>query len=171
MHFLIHLFSRFRLVPRTRYVFCLILLICLFLGAYCGAIADPSLFPLMHRAVFCRVSIVCLAASQLLPFLFVAFAAVISNPVLLMAVCAYKFFAFSYVGVLVSIAFGSAGWLIRFLFLFCDICLVPALCWFSLHILSEQRLISKTFLVCFMLVIVTVLFDHFFISDFLMKLI
>lgn len=162
---------RLRRVCFSNYAIWFSICIGLFLGTYCGVIADASIFSLMRHTVFCRMSIVCLIASQLLPFLIAAYAAFISNRILLLSVCAGKMFLFGFVGYLVFAAFGSAGWLIRFLFLFSDVFLVPILCYFCLRIDRKMASVGRELIIAGCHVIAIVILDTYFFSDILEKLI
>lgn len=77
---------------------------------------------LMRLALYEQVSIVSLFFSALLPFLFSAFAVYLHCPWLLMVICFFRAFLYSYFLCSLFAAFGSAGWLLRWLLLFTDSC-------------------------------------------------
>ena len=106
------------------FFWCMGLLTGAILAQYSGEIH----FSLMRRAAACSVSIVGLF-TVLLPFLFTAFAVVLSNCFLFYPIAFLKALTFSYHACVVSAAFGDAGWLVRYLFLFTDACTIPVLLW------------------------------------------
>ena len=171
MHYNMQLLSRFRRYSLRNYWIVVPWLLALFLGTYCAFVADSSVLSLVRQTVFGRVSTVCLMSAQFLPFLIVAYAAFIPNRIMTVAVCACKMFLFTFSGALVWIAFGSAGWLIRSLFLFSDICLFPVLLWFSLRQLTGVGFVGRDFWICCGFVAAIVFFDRFFVSPLLGKLI
>jgi hypothetical protein len=79
------------------------------------------LAPWMPLAASCQPSIPGLLFSTLIPFLLSAFAVYLSVPKLLFGICFCKAFLLGYVCCGVFAAFGSAGWLVRWLFLFTDL--------------------------------------------------
>lgn len=143
----------------------------LLLGAFLAQHAGEVHLSLMRRAVSCPVSIVGLFA-VLLPFLFTAFAVVISNCWLYYPIAFFKAFLFSYHACVVSAAFGSAGWLVRYLFLFTDACTIPILLW--LWILGtgnhNSGLLRRT-VICTLLSVAVGMIDFCFVSPFLAMLI
>jgi len=144
----------------------------LLFGTLLAACADTYFHSWMRLAVSDRVSIVCLLAAQLLPFLIAAYAVNISKLRLMYAVCSIKLFAFTYMGSVIGIAFGSAGWLVRLLFLFSDFILVPCLCWFCFRrTLDNNRTAKRDLLICIGICIATALIDYLFISPFLARII
>lgn len=171
MHSSMHLFSRLRRYNLHNYWIVVPWLIALFLGTYCAASSDLSVFSLVRRTVFGKVSTVCLMAVQLLPFLFAAYATYINNTILLLSACSVKLFSFGFAGYLVWAAFGSAGWLMHFLMLFSDVVLVPVLCLFCMYIYTEPTKLMNALLICMGIVVVIVLLDGFFFSALLEKMI
>ena len=145
-------------------------LVSLIAGTLLAVRADSSAFSLMRQAVISPVSIVCHLALQLLPFLIAAYAVSISRSWLLYTVFSCKLFSFAYTGTLVWIAFGSAGWLVRFLILFSDIILVPVFCWFCTKRLMKSDG-AKDLWLCMGLTVITVLMNLFIFSPFLVKII
>ena len=142
----------------------------LILGALLAARAETSAFSLMRLAVPSLVSIVPLLALQLLPFLIAAYAVSISGPWLLTVVCSFKLFFFSYFGTLIWIAFGAAGWLVRFLLLFSDIILIPVLCWYCFRRMAGEYPEKNDLGFCLGAVLLTALINCYFISPFLAKI-
>ena len=144
----------------------------LILATTFAATAKISSVTLMRLVSDSRLSIVCHLASQLLPFLIAAFAVNISRRWLIYTVCFLRLFFFSYIGSLFWIAFGSAGWLIRWLVLFSDIILVPALLWFCFRgIFENARNHVRDFWICISAVILTALINWLLISPLLVRII
>ena len=146
-------------------------LIGLALGTLLAAHADSSVYLLMRQAANSPVSIVMSFASQLLPFLIAAYAASISRLWLLNAVCGCRLFSFAYTGALIWIAFGTAGWLVRCLFLFSDIFLIPVFCWYCFRRSTGEFDEKKDFWICIGITALITLFHCLFISPFLAKII
>lgn len=139
-------------------------------GTLLAAFADNSSFSWMRLAADSRLSIVCLFAVQLLPFLIAAYAVHISRLWLLYTVCGCKLFIFAYMGAFIFMAFGSAGWLVRWLLLFSDIILVPLLCWFCYRcILGRDDSHNRDFWLCIGIVAVTGMINLLFISPLLAR--
>jgi len=168
----IRFWTYFRWIKHPAFLLFLCSGLCLVLGTLFAAQADVTGLSLMRLAASCRVSIVCHLASQLLPFLIAAYAVNISGLWLLYTVCSCKLFSFAYMGTLIMNAFGSAGWLVRSLFLFSDIILVPMLCWYcARRVLADSDSEKKDFWICIGVAVVTALINWLFISPFLVKII
>ncbi len=143
----------------------------LIIGTLLAASADITAFSWMRLAVNCRLSIICHLAAQILPFLIAAYAVNISGLWLLYAVLSCKLLSFAYIGSLIWFSFGSAGWLVRGLFQFSDIILVPVLCWYSFRRVLTSESSSKCFGICMGIVAATALINWLFISPFLERII
>ncbi len=142
------------------------------LGTIFASHADPTYYTMMRLAASGQMSIVGLAASILLPFLFSAYAVLIGKPSLLLGVCACKAFSFGYSGTLARGAFGTAGWLIQPLLQFTQICMIPVLCCFCLrHISGKRSTVTRELVFCLVLLAICAGFDYFVVSPFLAKLI
>ena len=111
----------------------------LFLGAVFSVAAGEPIVSLMRTAVSSRVSFSGLLTAILLPFLLSALAVFISEPYLLFVIAFLKAFTFSYVGIGVMAAYGSAGWLIRLLLMFSDCCFLPLLMLYWIRLISGKR--------------------------------
>lgn len=116
-------------------------------GACIAAAASSSLFPTMRAATPGCVSISGLLLATLLPLLFSAFAVYIRQKWLLIPIAFSKAFLFAFLGVAFMSAFGSAGWLVRWLLMFSDILTLPLLCFFWLRAFSQERSQSLCFAV------------------------
>ncbi len=142
----------------------------LILGTLFAANANIAIFSLMRRAKFSRLSIVLSLASQLLPFLIAAYAVSTSRLWLMHTACCCRLFSFAYTGALVWIAYGSAGWLVRFLVFFSDIFLVPLLCWFCFRRVMGENDGKIELLICVGIAAITVILQCLFISPFLARI-
>ena len=134
--------------------------------------ASQSYLLLMRRAATAPVSIVWLLAGVLLPFLCVAFATYFSKTGLIYLVCFLKAFAFMAAAGCVSIAFGSAGWLVRWLVLFTEMTTLPLFYWLSLRSLwTKGKGLPVDFGVYGAVAVMTVYLDYCYVSPFLVMLI
>lgn len=97
------------------------------------------LVSLMPSVLSSRLSIVGLASSALLPFLFSVFAVYFSHPWVLTIICFTKAFLYAYVSCGVYQAFGDYGWLVHWLLLFADTLCIPVLFLYWLRHLSGYR--------------------------------
>lgn len=145
-------------------------------GLICGicafSCAGNSAFSVMRGAFSGSVSIVGLLGVTVLPFLFSAFAVFISKPGLLLVASFGKAFLASYVSLAVMLAFGSAGWLIRWLLCFSSCAAAPLLYWYWLRYISGERKFSgfEVFLLISLLIFIGSL-DYCVILPFLAGLI
>lgn len=100
--------------------------------------AGTSFFSAMHTADFRCVSIIGLLSLSVLPLLFSALAVFIGQPWLLVPIAFVKAFCFSFLAFGITVAFGGAGWLIRWLLMFCDCCSLPLLWLYWLRSISHS---------------------------------
>ncbi len=153
---------------------CLWLAFCfgLLLGFLCAVKENPSYFSVMRLAAGCRMSIVGLCASLLLPFLLAVYAASNRLTVLLYLVCGCKAFGFAYIGHMARRAFGSAGWLIQPMLQFHQILFLPVLCGFCLRYTSgSEHTVKRDALICLGLLALIAGVAYFVVSPFLAGLI
>ena len=157
---------------RRSCLFGAIWLIGLLVGGMMANQASDQFLLLMRRAASSSVSITGLLAVELLPFLCVFFSVYISRPWLIYLVCFLKACSFSYTGFAVMAAFGSAGWLVRFLLQFTSGGALALLCWYALrHLDGNCDGIRKDSLICGLLIYSLGCMDHYFVSPFLVALI
>ena len=144
----------------------------LILGITCSLAADESVFALMRLAPRCQVSIVGLFAVMLLPFLFTAVAVWFHKPWLILPIACFKAVSFGYSNLVTVLSFGSAGWLVRILLLFSDICTLPVLCWLWLRYIPGNRSLKHSDLaVCIVAILIIGCIDHCFVLPYLATLI
>lgn len=140
----------------------------LILGIFAAMRASNILVPMMHSAVNSPASIFGLFAAAVFPFLISIYAVSISEPWLLLIISAYKAFGFSFCACAVSFAFGQSGWLVRFLFLFSDHCLLPLLYLYWLRYVSGDKPLSNWESgACIAAAVLVGCVDYFLISPFL----
>ena len=145
------------------------------LGLYCGItlfhVSQISPFSLMHRVENYSVSIVSLLSVSLLPFLFSAFAVYTHSYAFLALLCFIKGCLFAFVSMGMFLAYDSAGWLIRLLVMFSDVCaLVPLwCCWIQIAKGSFFESFRSVYISSFA-VIFLVCLDFYLVSPLLMKL-
>lgn len=166
-------YSRNSSIVRHRFEIALILFwLCgLLTGSIICLFLEPSVSLLMRSAVFQPVSIVGLFVSVFLPLICSYLSFLTNNRIAVLLVCFLKAAAYAFSGVMMSLCFGSASWLFRFLFLFSDNCFLVILCflWFQCGD-RLSPLSSKDFLVCTVFGLLFVSVDYFVISPFLMGL-
>jgi hypothetical protein len=127
-----------------------------------------SFSSLMRLAAADQVSIVSLILSLLLPYLLSAFAVYISKPLLLLPIAFLRGFSLMLVFMGASEAFGSAGWLVRSLFLFSDLSFMPFLYLFWHRNISGVTQDGRW--VCCMVGIFIACLDYRYVSPFLVGL-
>ena len=161
----------FHLLKQPVYRLCLVWLSGLLLGTFFAVGLDDSFSSLMRPSLSDGVSIFRQLATVCLPFLFAAYAVSINKPGLLLALCFVKAFCFSFCGMLIYSAFGSAGWLVRYLLQFTDILSAPILFWYCLGHVDRPYRAKRDLLICASLSALIVCIDYFAVSPFLAELI
>ena len=119
-------------VPRGRKYATHILALAWTLGLVFGfcAIAAGLLSPAFGQAIKLPPSLFSIISVLLLPIVVSLLAVFAGQRWLIYPLAFLKALTFAYVGWSVVITFGSAGWLIRLLFMFSDCACVPLLWWF-----------------------------------------
>lgn len=145
------------------------------LGLVCGIqaarTASDTLIPLMREAVRRPVSILGLLNVTVLPFLISAYAVSLPEPWLLLIISSTKAFIFGFCAYGVRLAFGQSSWLVRFLFLFSDSCLIPLLLLFWLRHIGNKKPVRRWELIaCLAAAAIVGTIDYRFISPFLVTL-
>ena len=171
------MFQWFRFPLRTvgRYLPECLLLACWACGCWAGILTGSNAgviyLSLMRGALGCSVSIVGLAFSVFLPFLLSAFAVYWNRPRFLYIISFVKAWSFTFAAYGICQAFGSAGWLVRFLVQFSDICLLCPLCWFLLrHIRSGSQLWRRDLEFCTLAAAAVCSIDYCVVSPFVVAL-
>ena len=94
-------------------------------GIFLALRIDESVITFMYSVVSRPASIVSSLLTTSLPFLFSAIAVFISKPGLLPVIAFCKASVFSLVSLIALRTFGTAGWIIRCMVMFADICTLP----------------------------------------------
>jgi len=124
---------------------------------------------LMMQASCIPVTLIGALVSAWLPFVLGTAAVRFVAPELLYGLCFLDSLLFAVGCHSISVAFGSAGWLIRLLLLFTDLFTLPLLLWFSYACLTRRRLHGS--FACFVLSAAVGCVDYCFVSPFLAMLI
>lgn len=133
--------------------------------------ADIGSLSWMRGAAGSTVSIVGLLSVILLPFLFSAAAVFVNRIWLLIPVAFCKALSFIQVALGISMAYGSAGWLMRFLLMFADILCLPLLVFFWIHYGWGRKKMSCWTVLCFLVIAAAIgCFDFCVISPILVGL-
>ena len=127
-----------RLCP---WLLCFCWILGMILGVFSAHGAEASLVPLIRQSTRSPGSALGLLSAALLPFLLSGLAVSFSETWLLLLISAFKAFSFTFCAAGVSLAFGQSSWLVRFLFLFSDLSLIPVL---YIYWLRHLRKDSKT---------------------------
>lgn len=138
-------------------------------GYFVGSQVPDTVFSLMRTPTFGRVSIVWLFFSATFPFLLSFTAIRFSQKWLLKSLVFLKAYAFAYSICCVASAFGSAGWLMQFLYFFTDTFCTLIFLWFIFAFprFSRTQQYHRLFL-CFASATGLVCFDYFAIMPLLL---
>lgn len=121
----------------------IILSFCWGMGWVCGVLlflyAGTPGVSLMRGIAFGSVSVVSLFCIGSIPFLFTAYAVFISELRLLFLICFCKACLFSFISVGISVAFSSAGWMMRTMLLFSGSIWCVELYFLWLRLLSGRK--------------------------------
>ena len=144
----------------------------LIFGSICAVAGRSVLTPLIFSAASASAPLFQLLLITLLPVVFSFCAALWGEYWLLQPIIFGKAFLFAYVASAITVTYGTAGWLVRFLLMFTDFCTLPLLLWYWIQLYTRRRsqLFASTalFLVFFLLIGVL---DTHFISPFLTNVI
>ena len=149
-----------------------ILAVCFFAGLVLGIRASHEAglsFPLMRGALKSTVSIVRLLSILLLPFLFSAIAVFLSKPWMLIVIAFCKTAVFALVSFMMLLTFGSAGWMMRGMVMFADICTLPFFFGFCWRHLDKNICVSSSSGIYLIALLLICGFDIYGISPFLTK--
>lgn len=149
------------------------LALCSVIGAVLGVLLTDAFgyhyLLLMRMAAKSRVSIVGTAVSVWIPFVVSFIILIHSKPWLVYLLCTTHIFRFACIGLALQRSFDSAGWLIRGLLQFPDLCLIPVLLYVAVCKLNgtmRKRLI----VCCIVFGIIIGMMDYILISPFLADL-
>ena len=138
------------------------------LGLQLSHVCGSDLSALMFSAVCQPVSVIALLCCHFMPLILGEITVAHHKKVLLNCICLLKAFSYSFTVSLVYLYFQSAGWLVRFLFLFSDtVFCVLLLC---LTVSSRRTEHSGTRWFFSLFGFLTVALDYIYISPFLRSL-
>lgn len=145
------------------------------LGLVCGVwfafSAGEAYFSLMRSAPSVRTSIISLWGILFLPFMISAFAVLMDTPALFFSVGFAKSFLLAFTSVGALSAFPAGGWLVRWLLMFSQICISPALLLFMLRCMSgSKRSLPGICAAAGGYAILVASIDHYYIAPFLSEL-
>lgn len=140
-------------------------------GSFLCSSAEFTGVSWMRGAAESPVSIVCLLGVIVLPFLFSAAAVFLNQVWLLIPIAFGKALSFIQVSLGISMAYGSAGWLMRCLLMFADSAFLPVLVFFWIRYGFGRRPMSCRTVLGFLAVAVAIgCFDYYMISPILVVL-
>lgn len=143
----------------------------LLVGSLAALFTDPISLSGMREAVTRGVSIPGSFVASLIPFLAVAYTVFVSRPKWICLIAFIKAFSFSYIGLLIHIVFGSAGWLVRCFFQFSGLCAAPVFCWFcARHISGAHETVRRDLRFVSVLMAAIAAVDFFVIAPYLIYL-
>lgn len=138
------------------------------LGLLCGLFYWFHSFQVQKHlflsAYYADASILDIFLISILPVLVSVLFVYVNAPVLLIPLAFIKAFSFSACSIGFLWAFGTAGWLLRLLFMFSDCILVLVLLWFWIrHISGDRMLLRKDTFTCVKIMLMVGIFDFLFI--------
>ena len=142
----------------------------LFIGCNLFYTCSFSFLSLMGSVVMQPVSIVGLLASMLIPFIISYLSIITNNSIYVLIVVFLKSISFGFTCTLLEDQYLSAGWLLRFLFLFSDYCFFPACCWFHLLGLEDKSRIRSSLIIILLFAVVVIMVNFSIISPLLQSL-
>lgn len=142
------------------------------LGAVVAISSRQFLVPMVEDGVAKEPFLSGLLCSAFLPFLLSVFAVSFNEPWLLLIISMFKAFSFSFCATGVSLAYAQSSWLVRLLFLFSDILIIPILYVYWLRHISDRYKVRRWELPLFLCIAgLVVWIDFQFIAPFLTSLI
>ncbi len=155
-----------RKLSRTENKTALAWLLGLLLGALACAYTDIHFLSKTLPVPFVGSSVSALVSSAVLPFLIAAYSAISGWHCFLPLLCLIRGFLFSFCGCWIYRAYGSAGWLFRFMLQFSEICTAPLFCLFCLRCSRARVFQSRELFLYAALAVFFVCIDFFVISPF-----
>lgn len=150
-----------------RFLLILIWFLGFFAGIWIAAQTSTTTSSLMRSVVNDRSSIVGLLTVLTVPFLVSAVLFKLSLPLLGLFIVFIKSLLFSCCSYGLVLAFGDAGWLVRWLLLFSDSSVIVLLLWFWIRNIAGQGSNFKTdLLFCILITVLIGCVDYYIISPF-----
>ena len=128
-------------------------------GVACYCVSPEDTVSLMCGIFAGPVSIVGVLNAVFVPFLLSVVFIVLSMKRMLMVLCFFKAFLFSFVSVGILASCGYGGWLLRYFLLFGDCTMLPLLYWYWVHAFtgSAKHLWVSSFFTCCLFLLTTIL--------------
>lgn len=144
------------------FAFCIFWMFGLSAGVYTASTLPLSILSLVRTILYDRTSVILLILIRCFP-LFAAFiVCLLYRPVLVIPIAFIKAFSFAFSAYGIVLAFGNAGWLIRWLLMFSDSISILFFVWFSIrNISNNQKSLIKDFVVCFLATTFFCISDYF----------
>ncbi len=152
-----------------------VLALCWIFGLFFGLFFVSSEGNFLTAAIcsgsYRRASFIGLLAITLIPLCLSYVAFIRAKQPILYLICFFKAFAYGACLQAIVLVYGSASWLVRLLFLFSDSCSVVILLWFWYRRIFVGRFhCRKDFLTSVLIAFFLSMFDYFFVSPYLVKL-
>lgn len=164
--------NSYPVTARYKFLICAVWTSAFFFGCMISKLCSVTTVSLMRSLLYQRPSIVSLLAVIILPFLisFCVFQA--QKPYLIMPLIFAKAAMFGFTTASVAFAFGSAGWMLRWLLLFSDsLANAVLLCLWLKHATSKDSAYITDLCIYIAIVICFVCFDVYIIGPYLLTLI
>lgn len=146
-------------------------LIGMILGAVCAQLTYHGFSPYLRASVLRRVSFLGLMAVHGFPIILSVLIVRFNRLSLFYPLAAGKAFCFSFCLCAVRCCFGSAGWLVRWLLMFSDSCMLLPLTWLWLRCVSCRcATFKRDVVICSAISAVICIVDYFVVSPFLVSL-
>lgn len=131
-------------------------------GIYTASTLSLSTLSFIRLILYDRTSIAVLIVTRFLPFLAAFIVCLLSRPIFVIPITFIKAFSFAFSAFGIVLAFGNAGWMMRWLLMFSDSFSVLLLAWFSIRNLSDnQKSLIKDFAACFLATMFFCVFEYF----------
>jgi hypothetical protein len=156
---LLHVFNKLR---SPIFFICVFWISGLVTGLYAASNAPASVFPLVRSLLYHRTSIISLTLVIFFPIFVSCIAYWLDKSYCIFPIAFLKAFSYAYCTFNVVLAYGDAGWMMRWIILFSDSCFVVLLLWFWIRNFSKGSVSFKfNLLVCCVLSTIICLFDYF----------
>jgi hypothetical protein len=129
-------------------------------GLYVISNATATVLPVIYLSYAVRPTLFSLILTQTLPLLLSCVVCWLGKPTLILPIVFTKAFTFAICTFGVIMAYGDAGWLVRWIILLSDSCSVVFLLWFCLRRLSSRSTsLFNDLLICY-IAIVVICYSH-----------
>ena len=144
--------------------------LCLTIGVCLGVNCPQPYLRVLYYAAGSPLTVSGLLISVLLPYGLCMYGTYWKRRWLVYISCSIKILTFAFCSAALSVAFGSSGWLIRFLFQFSDFMTLGVFCWFCMRsVMNIAR--KQDFIISFIVYLMVGVLDYCIVSPFLVMLI